>query len=33
VHEIAYEQETLEQFYLALMNGQRAGQGGGPQNL
>ena len=30
VHEIAYEQETLEQFYLALMNDQRVGQGGQP---
>jgi len=33
VHEIVCEQETLEQFYLALMNDQRAGQGGGTENL
>jgi ABC-2 type transport system ATP-binding protein len=32
VHEIAYEQETLEQFYLALMNDQRVGQGGQPED-
>ena len=32
VHEIAYEQETLEQFYLALMNDQRVSQGGQPEN-
>jgi ABC-2 type transport system ATP-binding protein len=31
VHEVAYEQETLEQFYLALMTDQRAGNGDRPE--
>jgi ABC-2 type transport system ATP-binding protein len=31
VHEIAFEQETLEQFYLTLMNDQRAGDGSRPE--
>jgi ABC-2 type transport system ATP-binding protein len=32
VHEIAFEPETLEQFYLTLMNDQRAGDGSHPEN-